>query len=131
PSRACASRSRRSVDASLMSGATARSRRLFRACARRGPGTGPPPGGALEAGGRSPAARRDGRPGGRPAGERGREPYGRAGSVEAELVALGVGHHDVARVERGPGVVAADALGAERDEAVALGLQGRHALLTL
>src|ERR1035438_9512695 len=52
-------------------------------------------------------------------------------SVQAELVALGVGHHDEAGAHRGSGLVATYPRRAQRDEPAALDLQRRHPLLSL
>src|SRR5450755_3728534 len=52
-------------------------------------------------------------------------------SVQAELVALGVGHHDEAGGHRGSGLVATYPRRAQRDEPAALDLQRRHPLLSL
>ena len=50
--------------------------------------------------------------------------------VEAELVALGVLHHDVARADA-PGLEALDPARTQRDQPLALRLQRRHPLLAL
>ncbi len=47
-------------------------------------------------------------------------------SVQAKLVALGVGHHDEAGAHRGIGLVATYQRRSQRDQPVALGLQRRH-----
>src|SRR3984885_16103394 len=52
-------------------------------------------------------------------------------SVQAELVALGVGHHDEAGLYRGSGLVTTYPRRSQRDEPAALSLQHRHPLLSL
>ena len=52
-------------------------------------------------------------------------------SVEAELVAFGVLHHDVPRLQRRVGLVALQPGGAEPDQALALGLQRGHPFVAL
>ena len=54
-----------------------------------------------------------------------------ARSVQAELVALGIGQHDEARAHRGSGLVATYPRRPQCDEPVTLGLQRRHPLVSL
>ena len=61
--------------------------------------------------------------------ERARVPRLLAALVEAELVALGVGHDDVTGRHRGSGLVPLDPRGAEGDQSLGLGLEGRHPLV--
>lgn len=57
--------------------------------------------------------------------------YSRVGSVQAELVALRVGHHDETGAHRGSGLGATYPRRSQCDEPVTLDLQRRHPLLAL
>src|SRR3954453_17469268 len=58
------------------------------------------------------------------------KPPGALGSVQAELVALDIGHHDVAGIERRLRFVALQSRRAELDQSVGLCLQRGHAFVT-
>lgn len=51
-------------------------------------------------------------------------------SVEAELVALGIGHHDVSAGHRRRGFVTVEPAATESDETLALLLEGHHPFVT-